>query len=95
MHIFISIIIIVLGHYLWDHFTTTGPTKPVSHQSQKYKQILSELQTPPPPTIQNTYLSPEEKQTMIDELKQLLIEPFPQVDVANNINETNINIQPY
>lgn len=75
MHIFISILIIIVGHYLWEHFTTTTPNKPITHQTQKYKQILCELQqtiTTPPPTPQNTYLSPEEKQIMMDELKQLL-----------------------
>jgi hypothetical protein len=93
IHIFISIIIIVLGHYLWEHFTTTTPNKPVTHQTQKYKQILSELQTQaqtqtPLSSPQNTYLSPEEKQIMMDELKQLLIEPFPSVDMPNSISET-------
>ena len=78
IHIVASIFIIVSGHYLWSYFVSP-PTTKVSHQTQKYKNILSEIQktqSSSPPL--HNYISPEEKRTMMDELKQLLIdEPLP------------------
>lgn len=79
IHIVASIFIIVIGHYLWHNYiapTTSTSTTKISQQTQKYKSILSEIQktqisSPPPP---QNYISPEEKQSMMDELKLLLID---------------------
>jgi hypothetical protein len=65
---------------MWSYFISPPTTnQKVSQQTQKYKNILSEIQktqSSSPPL--HNYISPEEKQMMMEELKQLLIdEPLP------------------
>ncbi len=88
IHIVASIFIIVTGHYLWSYFVSPPTTtQKVSQQTQKYKNILSEIQkTQSSSQSPQNYISPEEKQIMMDELKQLLIdEPLP---IPYLVNET-------
>jgi hypothetical protein len=87
-HTILCIVIVALGHFIWETIQTqyTSPTRPSGEkQSQKYKEIISQLQTqqtPPtsPPigthitTGEYDYISPEDKQAMMEELKSLLME---------------------
>jgi len=83
-NIIISIIIILLVHYIWNYLKDTFSTKKtkdlVNSQVQKYKKIMEEIQTPSkivPENMHNVtgsqpYISKMEKQIMEDELTQLL-----------------------
>jgi hypothetical protein len=84
-HAILSIAIVFLGHFIWEYIqkeyvSTHRPSG--DKQSQKYKEIISQLQSqsqPPPASTQPNlesgyeYISPEEKQNMMDELKSLLL----------------------
>lgn len=76
INIIFSIILITLFHYLWNYFKDNYSTKKtkniVDYQTQKYKEIINNIQNNQKPP--QTYISQEEKQNMIDELKSLLIE---------------------
>ena len=80
----LSILVVLIGHYLWNYLKDTYSTKKtkdlVEYQTRKYKEIISEIQSSKKEPPQHTeYISPEEKQTMIDELKSLLIDdPIPE-----------------
>lgn len=77
-----SVSAILLWHFLWQHIKDNYFTKKPQNykkqiQEQKYKEILNQLQTSKSPQIPE-YISPEDKQLMIDDLKSLLLEtPFP------------------
>jgi hypothetical protein len=83
-NIIISIIIILLVHYIWNYLKDTFSTKKtkdlVNSQVKKYKQIMEEIQTSEKIVPENNlnvtgslpYISKMEKQTMEDELTQLL-----------------------
>ena len=80
-HIIISIIIILLVHYIWNYLKDTCTTKKtkdlVNSQVQKYKKIMEEIQMGENPDQNATgslpYISKLEKQMMEDELTQLLL----------------------
>lgn len=79
MNIILSISVVVFLHYAWYYFKDNYSTKKkkdlVECQSEKYKQIIQEIQKQKEDNLpKNTFISPEEKQTMIDELRALLIE---------------------
>lgn len=84
-HTILSIAIVLLGHLIWEYFQTQSVSmnRPSGEkQSLKYKEIISQLQnqnqsTEQPPPISphvTEYISPEEKQSMMDELKSLLMD---------------------
>lgn len=76
INILFSIILITLFHHLWnyikDNYSTKKTKNIVDYQTQKYKDIINNIQNAQKPP--QNYISQEEKQTMIDELKSLLIE---------------------
>lgn len=86
-NIIISVSAILLWHFLWQHLKDNYFTKKThiktKQQEQKYKEIINQLQTSKSPQTPE-YISPEEKQLMIDDLKSLLIEaPFPSSDMLD------------
>ena len=80
MNIILSISVVVFLHYAWyylkDNYSTKKKKDLVEYQSQKYKQIIQEIQKQKEERNlpKNNFISAEEKQMMIDELKTLLIE---------------------
>lgn len=77
----LSILSIVLVQYLWDYFKekyTVRKTKDlVNFQTKKYREMLQTVQEtatadPPTPKPEDEYISPEEKQRMIEELMSFI-----------------------
>ena len=79
----ISIASIYLAHRIWDHFKQTYTSKKTKHlveiQTNKYKQMVEELTKQPHnslnvgPTADSTYLNPEEKQWMVQQLQEFIL----------------------
>ncbi len=76
----LSIAIIFMCHHLWNYFRDTYTPKKskdlVSYQTQKYKSMMEEVlanSKPDPPSTENEYISDEDKQRMIQELRELVI----------------------
>ena len=79
----LSILSIVLVQYLWDYFKekyTVRKTKDlVNFQTKKYREMLESVQESVPeektgakPTPEEEYISPEEKERMIQELMSFI-----------------------
>jgi hypothetical protein len=72
----ISIILILSGHYLWNYLKNTYTEKKtkdlVGSQTQKYKTMLDEYIENNHTT--NTFIPPEEFQSMDDDLTRFLQE---------------------
>lgn len=77
--LYISLFVIahLLWNYLKEHMFTKKDLAHIPNHSQKYKEIIHEIQasTIPPPVSPPSppFLSPEEKAAMIAELQQLLL----------------------
>jgi hypothetical protein len=72
-NIVLSILIVALAQYLWDYFKSTYSTRKtkdiVDFQTKKYREIFKTMHDPP--TTEQTsdmYISPDEKEKMINEL---------------------------
>ena len=80
INIILSVSVVALLHYAWyylkDNYSTKKKKDLVEYQNLKYKQIIQEIQKQKEELNlpKNNYISPEEKQMMIAELKTLLIE---------------------
>ena len=81
LNLAVSIITVALIHYLWsyfrDKFTVKRTHDVIGEQTQKYKDMMAELLSPSESENMNIptsdYLSPDEKEKMIAELRQLII----------------------
>ena len=78
----ISIASIYLAHRIWDHFKQTYTSQKTKHlveiQTNKYKQMVEELtkQSKPlnlSPNPDSNYLNPEEKQWMVQQLQEFVL----------------------
>jgi hypothetical protein len=77
----LSILSIVLVQYLWDYFRdkyTVRKTKDlVNFQTKKYREMLESVQEtataePSVAKTEDEYISPEEKQRMVEELMSFI-----------------------
>jgi hypothetical protein len=86
-NIILSICIILVLQYIWDYcktqYTTRKTKNIVDTQTQKYRDIIREIQQPVMTTPEQTeYISEEEKEQMIRDLTQFLrggdsVPPYP------------------
>ena len=73
-NIVLSILIVALAQYLWDYFKSSYSTRKtkdiVDFQTKKYREIFKNMQDVPNNVQSNedNYISPEEKEKMINEL---------------------------
>ena len=78
----LSICIMVILQYIWDYLKTNYTTRKTKHivdlQTQKYRDIIKDIQTTPQVSTPNVesdyseYISEKEKEKMIRELTQFL-----------------------
>ena len=69
----LSVALVGVIHLIWNYFREKCKTPPCfSTNSEKYKEMIAELEKPVPPP-EPDYLSPEEKKQMIEELRELVI----------------------
>ena len=78
-NIILSLCVILVLQYIWDYcktqYTTRKTKNIVDTQTQKYRDIIREIQQPALSTPeQNEYISEEEKEQMIHELTRFLHE---------------------
>ena len=87
----ISIASIYLAHRIWDHFKQTYTSQKTKHlveiQTHKYKQMVEELTkqqivsgSNPNSDFQpadSNYLNPEEKQWMVQQLQEFVLNAVP------------------
>jgi hypothetical protein len=87
----ISVASIYLAHRIWDHFKQTYTSQKTKHlveiQTNKYKQMVEELtkQQHKPLNLGSDpdslgYLNPEEKQWMIQQLEEFVLNSTPVPD---------------
>jgi hypothetical protein len=86
INIVLSLAVIILAHFLWDHLKNTYSTKKQKNiaefQTNKYKAIIEELREnrEPVPSEKSvdkeddvySFLSPEEKDWMVKELASFM-----------------------
>ncbi len=68
----LSVLSITLVQYLWEYFKTNYTTKKTKHvvefRTKKYKEMIETITKPPPPPKDDDYITPEEKEKMVEEI---------------------------
>ena len=82
MNIILSVLTIAMGHYLWNCLRDTCTTKKskdvIAYETQKYKEMMDDVlasSVPPPPSPDSSFLSTEEREQMVKELRELATFP--------------------
>jgi len=71
-NVILSILIVILVQYLWDHFKTTNHSRKtrdiVDFQTKKYREMFNDIQESSSNQTTDDFISPEDKTKMINEL---------------------------